>query len=99
LYYCNEDRVVPDSADGFHSAYLIYAFMSSLLFKRRQGYALRYLLIEMARQSSQKMSDFETIDGDLVPYTVAQAALRSGRAVVVGNLLVGMVASAADNNW
>ncbi|SMB96737.1 hypothetical protein SAMN00120144_2978 [Hymenobacter roseosalivarius DSM 11622] len=73
--------------------------MSSLLFKRRQGYALRYLLIEMARQSAPQMSDFETIDGDLIPYAVAQAALRSGRAVMVGNLLVGMVASATDGTW
>ncbi|GAB2455594.1 hypothetical protein GCM10011375_03450 [Hymenobacter qilianensis] len=73
--------------------------MPSLLLKRRQGYALRYLLIEMARQSAPQMSDFETIDGDLVPYAVAQSALRSGRAVIVGNLLVGMVASATDGNW
>lgn len=73
--------------------------MSSLLFKRRQGSALRYLLIEMARQSTQGGPDFETIDGDLIPYAVAQAALRSGRAVIVGNLLVGMVATATDNTW
>lgn len=33
-------------------------------------------------------ADFATLGGELVSYAVGQAALRSGQALLVGNLLV-----------
>jgi len=67
--------------------------MASLLLKRRQGHALRYLLLEMAahHQAAPTMSGFQTIDGELVPFAVGELALRSGAAVLIGGLLVGTV--------
>lgn len=65
--------------------------MASLLLKRRQGYALRYLLLEMAtcQRAVKTLAGFQTIDGEVIPYDVGQQALRTGTAVLVGGLLVG----------
>jgi len=67
--------------------------MAPLLLKRRQEHALRYLLMEMAayQNAAPTMSGFQTIDGELVPFTAGELALRSGTAVLIGGLLVGTV--------
>ena len=69
--------------------------MASLLLKRRQGHALRYLLLEMATRQhvASPMSGFQTIDGEIVPFVAGELALRSGNAVLIGGLLVGTVLS------
>jgi hypothetical protein len=69
--------------------------MASLLLKRRQGHALRYLLLEMAahQRVTAAMSGFQTIDGELVPFVTGELALRSGTAMLIGGLLVGTVLS------
>ncbi len=67
--------------------------MASLLLKRQQEHALRYLLSNKATQQSvtATISGFQTIDGEIVPFTVGELALRSGAAVLIGGLLVGTV--------
>lgn len=67
--------------------------MASLLLKRRQGHALRYLLLEMATKQNvaTTRSGFQTIDGEIVPFIAGELALRSGAAVMIGGLLVGTV--------
>ena len=65
--------------------------MASLLLKRRQGYALRYLLLEMAtcQHAAAALAGFQTIDGEMVSYAAGERAIRTGAAVLVGGLLVG----------
>lgn len=65
--------------------------MASLLLKRKQGYALRYLLLEMDtyQRTAKTLVSFQTIDGEVIPYGVGQHALQTGTAVLVGGLLVG----------
>lgn len=67
--------------------------MASLLLKRRQGHALRYLLLEMAARQrvAATGSGFQTIDGEIVPFSAGEHALRSGAAVLIGDLFVGTV--------
>lgn len=65
--------------------------MASLLLKRRQGYALRSLLLEMAtcQRAATTLAGFQTIDGEMVSYVTGEQALRAGTAVLIGGLLVG----------
>lgn len=67
--------------------------MASLLLKRRQGYALRDLLLEMDtyQKAAKTLASFQTIDGEVIPYGAGQQALQAGTAVLVGGLLVGTV--------
>ncbi|WP_143436368.1 hypothetical protein [Hymenobacter crusticola] len=67
--------------------------MSRLLLKRRQGIALRYLLLEMAARykATMKPADYQTICGEMVAYSIGEAALKNGSAVLVGGLLVGVL--------
>ena len=67
--------------------------MARLLLKRRPGIALRYLLLEMAARHAATMvpADYQTICGEMVAYSIGEAALRSGSAVLVGGLLVGVL--------
>ncbi|MCB2407224.1 hypothetical protein [Hymenobacter lucidus] len=69
--------------------------MSYLLVKRRQGYALHYLLLEMAarRATRQSAGCFQTLDGELISYPAGQVALRTGAAMLIGGLLVGIIPS------
>jgi len=72
--------------------------MNHLLLKRRQGAALRYLLLEMAARRTATMmpADYQTIYGEMVAYSIGEAALRSGSAVLVGGLLVGVLPLASE---
>ncbi len=67
--------------------------MASLLLKRRQGYALRYLLLETAARQrvAPTMFGFQTIDGEIVPFVTGELALRAGEAMLIGGLFVGTV--------
>jgi hypothetical protein len=67
--------------------------MSRLLLKRRQGIALRYLLLEMASRHKATMTpaDYQTICGEMVAYSIGEAALKNGSAVLIGGLLVGVL--------
>ncbi|WBO83362.1 hypothetical protein [Hymenobacter yonginensis] len=73
--------------------------MASLLLKRRQGHALRYLLLEMAarQRAATTLAGFQTIDGEMVSYVTGEQAIRSGTAVLIGGLLVGTVLPQFDN--
>ncbi|SHI65451.1 hypothetical protein SAMN02745146_1299 [Hymenobacter daecheongensis DSM 21074] len=68
--------------------------MNPLSVKRRQGYALQYLVLEMAAYQAVAASTlgFQMIDGEWVSHAAGQAALHSGSAVLIGGLLVGVVA-------
>ena len=63
------------------------------LLKGRQALTLRCLLLEMAaRHTAARLpADFQTICGEMIPYSIGEAALRSGAAVLVGGLLVGVL--------
>ncbi|HEX8350542.1 MAG TPA: hypothetical protein VF598_11310 [Hymenobacter sp.] len=67
--------------------------MARLSLKRHQGFALRYLLLKMAarRTGATVFADYQTICGEMVSYSIGEAALRSGAAVLVGGLLVGVL--------
>ncbi|WBA40434.1 hypothetical protein [Hymenobacter canadensis] len=73
--------------------------MASLLLKRRQGHALRYLLLEMAtcQRAAAPFTGFQTIDGEMVSYVRGEQAIRSGTAVLIGGLLVGTVLPQFDS--
>lgn len=73
--------------------------MASLLLKRRQGHALRCLLLEMAirQRAASPLTGFQTIDGEIVSYAKGEQAIRSGTAVLIGGLLVGTVLPQLDN--
>ena len=67
--------------------------MRYLVVHRRQEYALHYLLLEMAacQAALQSSRHFQTLDGELVTHAAGQRALRSGTALLIGGLLVGIV--------
>ncbi|GGE96407.1 hypothetical protein [Hymenobacter cavernae] len=72
--------------------------MDRLLLKRHPGFALSYLLLEMAALHTATMmpADYQTIDGEMVSYSIGEAALRNGSAVLVGGLLVGVLPLVAE---
>lgn len=67
--------------------------MASLLLKRRQGHALRYLLLEKStpKRVAPTMFGFQTIDGEIIPFATGELALRAGEAMLIGGLFVGTV--------
>ena len=64
----------------------------SYLVKRRQGNALRFLMLEMTIYQTMQAGrhSFQTSAGELVSYTTGQTALRSGAAMLIGGVLVGI---------
>lgn len=72
--------------------------MASLLYKRRQGIALRALLLEMAarHQVGTAAAGFQALGGEMIPYLAGELAIRAGSAVLVGGLLVGTVLLDSD---
>ena len=67
--------------------------MNFVSFDPRQGFALQCFLLEIAARPSIATTapGFEMIDGEWVSQAAGQAALLNGTAVLVGELLVGIV--------
>jgi hypothetical protein len=69
--------------------------MTTYLARRRQAIALR-LQLKLTCYTAAKTAGYLTIDGEPVPYELGLAALNSGQAFLMGDLLVGLILSADD---